>query len=86
MRLVSENVSFSTSVLIVALEGPGLKLNNVRMAVCLSFPFIAAVGAGTLSLILFSPENMLLISIILGTLILMSREKLTQKNISINNG
>jgi hypothetical protein len=43
------------------------------------FPFIAAVGAGTLSLIFFSPENMLLASIILGTLILMIREKSMQR-------
>lgn len=48
------------------------------------FPFVASVGAGILSLILFSPDNMLLISIILGTLILMGREKLMQRNISGN--
>lgn len=44
------------------------------------FPFVAAVGAGALSLMLFSPDNMLLMSIILGTLILIGREKLMQKN------
>lgn len=48
------------------------------------FPFVAAVGAGALSLILFSPENMLLISIILGTLILIGREKLIQKNTGLS--
>ncbi|WP_410509667.1 AzlC family ABC transporter permease [Methanosarcina hadiensis] len=50
------------------------------------FPFVAAVGAGVLSLIFFSPDNMLLISIILGTLILMGREKLTQRNASLSIG
>lgn len=44
------------------------------------FPFIAAVGSGVLSLVLFNPENMLLASIILGTLILSLREKSVQKN------
>jgi 4-azaleucine resistance transporter AzlC len=43
------------------------------------FPFIAAVGAGALSLILFSSDNMLLASIILGTLILIGREKSIQR-------
>jgi type III secretory pathway component EscU len=43
------------------------------------FPFIAAVGAGALSLILFSPDNMLLASIILGTLILIVRDKSIQR-------
>ncbi|PAV12717.1 branched-chain amino acid ABC transporter [Methanosarcina spelaei] len=43
------------------------------------FPFIAAVGAGTLSLIMFSSDNMLLASIILGTLILIGKEKSMQR-------
>lgn len=43
-----------------------------------SFPFLAAVFAGIFSLMFFSPDNMLLISILLGTLILMGREKLVQ--------
>lgn len=42
------------------------------------FPFVAAVCAGALSLMFFSPENMLLVSIILGTLILVGKEKLMQ--------
>jgi len=50
------------------------------------FPFIAAVGAGVTSLILFSPEKMLLISIILGTLILIGREKLGKGNLRVNKG
>lgn len=44
------------------------------------FPFLAAVGAGVLSLVLFSPDNMLLLSIILGTLILIGHEKFTVIN------
>ncbi len=43
------------------------------------FPFLAAVCAGALSLLLFSPDNMLLASIIFGTLILMGREKSMKK-------
>jgi Predicted branched-chain amino acid permease (azaleucine resistance) len=43
------------------------------------FPFLAALGAGALALILFSPDNMLLASIILGTLILIAREKSIQR-------
>ncbi len=39
------------------------------------FPFMAALGAGVVSLLLFSPENMLLLSIILGTLVLIAHEK-----------
>jgi predicted branched-subunit amino acid permease len=43
------------------------------------FPFMAAIGAGVISLMLFSPENMLLLSIIIGTLILMVHEKITKR-------
>lgn len=39
------------------------------------FPFMAALGAGVVSLVIFSPENMLLLSIILGTLVLIAHEK-----------
>ncbi|MCQ1536551.1 AzlC family ABC transporter permease [Methanosarcina sp. KYL-1] len=39
------------------------------------FPFTAALGAGVVSLVLFSPENMLLLSIIFGTVILIAHEK-----------
>jgi hypothetical protein len=45
------------------------------------FPFIAAIGAGILSLISFSHDNMLLASIVIGTLILIAREKLVKENI-----
>jgi len=43
------------------------------------FPFLAALGAGALSLVLFSPDNMLLASIVIGTLILIGREKSMQR-------
>lgn len=47
------------------------------------FPFMAAIGAGALSLVLFSPDNMLLASIILGTLILIGREKSMHGNMTV---
>ncbi len=42
------------------------------------FPFIAAIGAGVVSIVLFSPQNMLIVSIIIGTLILLAHEKIMQ--------
>lgn len=42
------------------------------------FPFIAAVLAGMISIVLFSPKNMLLVSILIGTLILVAHEKIVQ--------
>lgn len=42
------------------------------------FPFIAAIGAGVVSIVLFSPKNMLIVSIIIGTLILLAHEKIVQ--------
>ncbi|WP_321420542.1 AzlC family ABC transporter permease [uncultured Methanomethylovorans sp.] len=42
------------------------------------FPFIAAIIAGVISILLFSPKNMLLISILIGTLILVAHEKIIQ--------
>ncbi|AKB78509.1 Branched-chain amino acid transport protein [Methanosarcina horonobensis HB-1 = JCM 15518] len=75
-----EGMAFVLTALFVVLTIEQYFNSSVR------FPFIAAVGAGALSLILFSPDNMLLISIILGTLILMGREKLMQGNISANKG
>ena len=41
-------------------------------------PFIAAIGAGGISLALFSPENMLLFSILIGTLFLAVYEKIAR--------
>lgn len=48
-----------------------------------SFPFMAAMGAGVISLVLFSPENMLLLSILIGTLILVAHEKFTQEKLAV---
>ena len=42
------------------------------------FPFIAAIIAGVISILLFSPKNMLLVSILIGTLILGAHEKIAQ--------
>lgn len=39
------------------------------------FPFIAAIGAGVISMLLFEPDNMLLLSIIIGTIILIAYER-----------
>ena len=74
------------SVLDLNLEGMGFVLTALFVVLTIEqyfnsethFPFLAALGAGALSLILFSPDNMLLASIILGTLILIGREKSIQ--------
>lgn len=42
------------------------------------FPFIAAVLAGFIAIVLFSPKNMLLASILIGALILTAHEKIAQ--------
>lgn len=68
-----EGMSFVLTALFVVLTVEQYFSSKAR------FPFIAAVGAGALSLTLFSPDNMLLASIVLGTLILIGREKLTQR-------
>jgi 4-azaleucine resistance transporter AzlC len=75
-----EGMAFVLTALFVVLTIEQYFNSSVR------FPFVAAVGAGATSLILFSPDNMLLISIILGTLVLMGREKLVQGNMSVNKG
>lgn len=75
-----EGMAFVLTALFVVLTIEQYFNSSIR------FPFVAAVGAGALSLILFSPDNMLLISIILGTLILMGREKLTQGDMHVNKG
>lgn len=75
------------SVLELNLEGMGFVLTALFVVLTIEqyfnsearFPFIAAVSAGTFSLIFFNPDNMLLASIILGTLILLVREKSMQK-------
>ncbi|WP_440947943.1 AzlC family ABC transporter permease [Methanosarcina sp. T3] len=73
-----EGMAFVLTALFVVLTIEQYFNSSVR------FPFVAALGAGAASLILFSPENMLLISIILGTLILIGREKLGQGNLRVN--
>ena len=75
-----EGMAFVLTALFVVLTIEQYFNSSVR------FPFVAAVGAGTASLILFSPDNMLLISIILGTLVLMGREKLMKGNMQGNKG
>ncbi|SET01411.1 4-azaleucine resistance probable transporter AzlC [Methanococcoides vulcani] len=49
------------------------------------FPFMAAMGAGVISLMLFSPDNMLLFSIFIGTLILMAHERFVQDDLEIRS-
>lgn len=73
-----EGMAFVLTALFVVLTIEQYFNSSVR------FPFVAAVGAGAASLILFSPDNMLLISIILGTLILIGREKLGQRDTQLN--
>ncbi|WP_292388072.1 AzlC family ABC transporter permease [Methanosarcina sp. UBA5] len=68
-----EGMSFVLAALFVVLTIEQYFSSEAR------FPFIAAIGAGALSLILFSPDNMLLASIVLGTLILIVREKSMQR-------
>jgi 4-azaleucine resistance transporter AzlC len=80
LELNLEGMAFVLTALFVVLTIEQYFSSSVR------FPFVAAVGAGALSLILFSPDNMLLMSIILGTLVLMGREKLTQGNMRVNKG
>jgi 4-azaleucine resistance transporter AzlC len=75
-----EGMAFVLTALFVVLTIEQYFNSSVR------FPFVAAVGAGATSLILFSPDNMLLISIILGTLVLMGREKLMKGNMQENKG
>lgn len=75
-----QGMSFVLTALFVVLTIEQYFSSEVR------FPFIAAVGAGVFSLVVFSPGNMLLASIILGTLILILREKSVQKNRSNGKG
>jgi 4-azaleucine resistance transporter AzlC len=65
-----EGMSFVLTALFVVLTIEQYFCSKVR------FPFVAAFGAGILSLLFFKSENMLLASIILGTSILIAREKL----------
>lgn len=65
-----EGLDFVLAALFVVLTIEQYFHSNTR------FPFQAALGAGILSLVLFSPDNMLLLSIILGTLALIGHEKI----------
>lgn len=80
LNLNLEGMAFVLTALFVVLTIEQYFNSSIR------FPFVAAVGAGAASLILFSPENMLLISIILGTLILIAREKFGQRDTQLNEG
>jgi len=74
-----EGMSFVLTALFVVLTIEQYFSSEAR------FPFIAAIGAGTLSLMLFSSDNMLLSSIILGTLVLVGKEKAVQKSLNLRN-
>jgi 4-azaleucine resistance transporter AzlC len=69
LKLNLEGLTFVLAALFVVLTIEQYYASRKR------FPFMAAIGAGVISLILFSPENMLLFSIIIGTLILMIYER-----------
>jgi 4-azaleucine resistance transporter AzlC len=64
-----EGMSFVLTALFVVLTIEQYLRSKVR------FPFVTAFGAGIVSLTFFRSENMLLASIILGTIILIAREK-----------
>lgn len=64
-----EGMSFVLTALFVVLTIEQYLCSKVR------FPFVAAFGAGIISLIFFKSENMLLVSIILGITVLIAREK-----------
>ena len=67
-----EGMSFVLTALFVVLTIEQYFSSNAR------FPFITAIGAGLISLIFFGSEHMLLASIVLGTIILIAREKLVK--------
>jgi len=74
------------SVIDLDLEGMSFVLTALFMVLTIEqyyhsstrFPFIVAVLAGGISLVLFSSENMLLFSILIGTIILIVHEKIVQ--------
>ncbi|WP_048192982.1 AzlC family ABC transporter permease [Methanococcoides methylutens] len=81
------------SVLDLRLEGMTFVLTTLFVVLTIEqyhasrsrFPFMAAMGAGIISLMLFSPENMLLFSIFIGTLILIAHERFVQEDRDIGN-
>lgn len=82
------------SVFNLNLEGMGFVLTalfvvlTIEQYLCseVRFPFIAAIGAGIISLLFFRSENMLLGSIILGTLFLILKEKIGKGNLKESEG
>lgn len=72
LRLNLEGLTFVLAALFVVLTLEQYYASRAR------FPFMAAMGAGVLSLLLFSPDNMLLLSIMIGTLILIMYERTTK--------
>ncbi len=73
LHLNLEGMSFVLTALFVVLTIEQYFNSEAR------FPFLAALNAGALSLVFFSPDNMLLASIVLGTLILIGREMSMQR-------
>lgn len=80
------------SVLDLRLEGMTFVLTSLFVVLTIEqyhaarsrFPFMAAMGAGVISLLLFSPENMLLLSIFIGTLILIAHEKYVRDDLEMS--
>lgn len=72
LRLNLEGLTFVLAALFVVLTIEQYYASRER------FPFMAAIGAGVLSLLLFSPDNMLLLSIVIGTFILVMYERTTK--------
>ncbi|MCQ6963521.1 AzlC family ABC transporter permease [Methanolobus chelungpuianus] len=69
LRLNLEGLTFVLAALFVVLTIEQYYASRAR------FPFVAAISAGVLSLLLFSPDNMLLLSIVIGTFILIMYER-----------
>jgi 4-azaleucine resistance transporter AzlC len=69
LNLNLEGITFVLAALFMVLTIEQYYASRAR------FPLIAAIGAGVLSLLLFNPDNMLLLSIIVGTLILIVHDR-----------
>lgn len=74
LRLNLEGLTFVLAALFVVLSIEQYYASRSR------FPFVAAICAGVLSLLLFSPDNMLLFSIVIGTFILVMYERTRKDN------
>lgn len=73
LKLNLEGLTFVLAALFVVLTIEQYYASKAR------FPFMAAIGAGVLSLLLFSPDNMLLFSIVIGTFILIAHERVMKE-------